>query len=105
LAEGNGELMETVDDKREEFMGVVQEKYGQAVEKVQEVADNLAEKKDQATQIVGDRLGEYGNKMYETGKKLPANVNETISRHPLMTVLALVGLVVIFGFLLKTSRQ
>lgn len=103
-AEGNGALMETIDGKRDEFVGVVQEKYGRAIEKVQEVTDNLIDKKEQAKQKVDDRLHEYNDKMYEAAKNLPGDMNETITRYPWITVVTMVSLGIILGFWFKRCR-
>ncbi len=95
------DALKTLGSKRDEGVGLAQEKYGVIKEKAQAAVNNLSLKTDVAKQMVDDRLSQYDEKIQHAAEKLPNNVLQTITRYPWMTTIVVLGLGLIGGMWLK----
>lgn len=96
-----GSLPKALEGKRDELLGVAQEKYGEVKETAGNLADTIAVRSDQAKQQVDARLSEYNEKLASAADYLPGDVNQTVTRYPWMTIVAVLLLGIAIGFWLK----
>lgn len=94
-------LSKALEGKRDELVGVAQEKYGYVKDKASHIVDNLATRSDQAKNQVDSHLHDYNSKIAAAADRLPGDVNQTVTRYPWMTIVAVLTLGLIIGFWLK----
>jgi ElaB/YqjD/DUF883 family membrane-anchored ribosome-binding protein len=88
--------LNTIENKRNELVGAVQEQYDRVRGKAQEVKGNLATKGDEVKQKVGHQLRGYNDLLQGKAEQLPGNMNELIPQYPWVAL----TFAIIAGFIL-----
>lgn len=100
-AELSDAVLNSVENQREEMMGVMQQGYDTVRQKAQQLLDKSA----QAQEKLGSQVSDYNTKLETAAKQLPDRANRVVVSYPWIALASAVVMGAIIAWLLKPSYQ
>lgn len=113
------EDLDRIEGRRDEWVELVQTRYGYAKQRAenevdqlfstvdnqkQKFMDDLIIRTDEARQRLDQTLKQYDQKIQETAQNLPGSMDQALMKYPWLSLVTLLGVGLIMGFMLKPRR-